>query len=263
MIFNSILDARETGLARSPRYFSDNSLSNPAPFPSPAAELSTPDTNPLAPGATANARVLRPCGITAGTVTRSGFIRHMSANGAQIETDAALAVGDEVEYFWDSLPSLRARVAWACDGLVGLRNLPQTAADVATLVPRGMRVACRLSVRIDRGRESFKGFVGNISRRGLLVYGAPAMEPGSRLDLTVGDTFFADAEVRWSRAGCIGVALGGELALEAIATLMERADDGDTIAAAPGRVAYGDGYESRSGFAHAASAPRSAIGFDR
>ena len=168
-------------------------------------------------------RVVRPCGITARGTTAPGFIRHLSSNGAQIETRMGLAEGDEVHYFWDGLPPLRARVAWQCDGLVGLRNLAEGEAEARARVPRALRVSCRIPVRIDRGCDSFKGFIGNISQRGVLIYGAPAMAAGSRLDLTVCGELFPDAEVRWSRAGCSGVSLHEAIDYETIASLVERA----------------------------------------
>ncbi|MEO1967429.1 MAG: PilZ domain-containing protein [Sphingomonadaceae bacterium] len=215
MIFSRVA-AAEDG-EHTPRRMQDFGNSNFPPI------SHTADSNDEAGMASSPLRSLRPCGITARHGSAPGFIRHLSSNGAQIETQIELTVGDEIHYFWDGLPPLKARVAWSSDGLVGLRNLPQEANQTSARVPRALRVACRLPARIDRGRETFKGFVGNISQRGVLVYGVPGMEAGSRIDLSVCGHMFPDAEVRWSRAGCVGVALREQIDYETISGLMDRA----------------------------------------
>ena len=215
MIFSRVA-AAEDG-EHTPRRMQDFGNSNFPPI------SHTPDSDDDAGTALSPLRNLRPCGITARHGSAPGFLRHLSSNGAQIETQIELSVGDEIHYFWDGLPPLKARVAWTCDGLVGLRNLPQEANQPSARVPRALRVACRLPTRIDRGRESFKGFIGNISQRGLLVYGVPGMEAGSRLDLTVCGHMFPDAEVRWSRSGCVGVSLKEQIDYETISGLMDMA----------------------------------------
>lgn len=206
---------------------SDPNRLSPAPFAGTfrhdTITSGEPSANPS--GVTHHCPEGRPCGITVQGTTSPGMIRHLSTTGAQIETVQHLSVGDEVHYFWDGLPPLRARVAWQCDGLVGLRNLPPEAnPTVVARLPRSLRISCRLPARADRGNDTFKAVVGNISQRGLLIYGLPAMEVGTRFDISVCGQRFSDVEVRWSRGGCTGVSLAAEIKYETISALVELAE---------------------------------------
>lgn len=149
--------------------------------------------------------LFRPCCIENGDLAQLGLIRNMSESGALIETGMDLRRGDEIRYFWDSLPAIEARVAWRKDNKVGVQNIRRGGHAHPAHPHRSVRVPCNKPARVWIGGEARECWVINISLTGMLLFGLDDRPKGTPLSIKLGSKEFENADVRWSDLGSTGV----------------------------------------------------------
>jgi len=167
--------------------------------------------------------VYLPCCVRAGSQCGVGLIRNVSASGLMVETDIAAEPGAEIDYFQDSEQWRRARVVWRDGRRIGLSNIEEdAAADPAMPYPRrAIRIPTTLIGRLWLDGFPVEVGIGNISHKGVLVFGMPSMDPGQLVTLTIAGRDFPNTSMRWWAEGSAGLRFDRPISLRVLTELVE------------------------------------------
>jgi hypothetical protein len=161
-------------------------------------------------------RVAERCGV--------GLIRNISASGLMIETDIAAEPGEEIEYFQDSTQWCRARVAWRDGRRIGLSAIEEAGSDLAaSFPPRSIRIPTTLIGRLWLNGHASEVGIGNISLKGVLAFGMPAIETSQLFTLTIAGRDFPNTAMRWWAEGSAGLRFGQPITLRVLTDLIDKA----------------------------------------
>jgi len=143
------------------------------------------------------------CIVTKGRIAL-GLLRNISQDGAMIEIDEKLNVGDRVAYFWDEQRLIDARVVRVDGNRYGLANDDEQRADEVDRRFRSVRVPCTVEADIWVGGEHHRARIANLSLGGMQAYGITARK-GAPLTIRFAGIELCNACVVWSKGGRTGI----------------------------------------------------------
>ncbi|MEW4447593.1 PilZ domain-containing protein [Qipengyuania sp. JC766] len=167
---------------------------------------------------------LRPCCITLAHGAYLALVRNLSPVGAQIETDQDLRVGETLEYFWDGIEPIEARVVWQDGRRVGVENLAEADPKIFARPDRSARIPCERNAQIWVEGNRFQAVVLNISLRGLMAYGLPEFAPGTLATICLGRRSFEQTRLRWVAHGSAGFQFAEPLGANLLMELLREND---------------------------------------
>jgi hypothetical protein len=190
--------------------------------------MSSFSSRSLTPGQDTNERrkdrrsvtVYRPCCVRAGPRCTAGLIRNLSDQGLMIETSIEAEVGSEIEYLDGSSDWMRARVVWSGNNTLGLETL-EPAGTGHSHPRRAVRIPATLLARVWLDDGPVEVGIGNISQKGVLVFGVPPLAKGRLLTLTIDGRDYPQTSVRWWAEGCAGMKLAHPLSMSRLSELVE------------------------------------------
>lgn len=163
----------------------------------------------------------RRCCIVRDGDSALGLMRNFSSNGAQIETDLKVSVGDEISYFWEVRSCERARVVWIKRNVIGLEHVPADAPLKSSPYPkRELRIACEAQAQCMLAGKSVPVTVENISAQGICVRGLPALDRKTRVQIELGGRKLPPAKLCWQSEGSTGFSLSARVSVKDLARLL-------------------------------------------
>lgn len=168
----------------------------------------------------------RPCCVVGSGKISMGLMRNHSIDGAQIEVDTNVSVGDEISYFWEAETSISARVVWREGKTIGVENLLKASINKETFPPRSVRVPCSAEARCWIRGEIHTAMVENISLGGMRLRGLPPIGVGTHMTIEFCGIELCFAAARWSEGRSVGVRFAERLTRETLAQLLLNEDFG-------------------------------------
>jgi hypothetical protein len=167
--------------------------------------------------------VYRPCCLRAGPRCCVGLIRNVSPRGLMVETGLDAAPGSELDYLQETGQWRRARVVWRVGERLGLENLDEALDQPPGFPQRAIRIPTSLVGRLWLHGRAIELGIGNISHRGVLVFGVPPIEPQAFFTLSVAGREFPQSSLRWWADGSAGLQFARPMSLRELAELIEHA----------------------------------------
>jgi len=135
-------------------------------------------------------------------------LRNISDSGICLEGDVDVAVGDTIEYCFDSNGERSGVVKWVEDGRFGVSaasdEVPPDGLGAA-YPPRSVRLPITYTASLFVDGCSRTVELHNLSLRGACVAGMESLAPGQLVSLEIAGRSFELATVRWARAGLAGI----------------------------------------------------------
>lgn len=166
----------------------------------------------------------RPCCVIHRDRISMGLIRNFSPNGACIESDVELNVGDFVRYFWDTTTNIGAKVAWRNCHNYGLEHVEEIVERKFDFPARSVRVPCKAEAQCWVRGESHSVQVDNISLGGMRISGLMDVEPGALMTVCFCGLEIPSASVRWIDGDTAGVRFATRLTREQLAQIILQKD---------------------------------------
>ncbi|MHA7818743.1 MAG: PilZ domain-containing protein [Erythrobacter sp.] len=166
------------------------------------------------------AATYRPCCLIRGQRASMGLLRNFSSNGACVETELKLKVGDEITYFWESKLNITARVAWRNGKLFGLEHIEEVEQDGNGFPARSVRVPCSARAVCWINGERHSASVENISLGGIRLAGLPDLQFGTLMTVCFCGLEIEAATARWSDSGAVGARFRERLTRRQLAELL-------------------------------------------
>lgn len=167
--------------------------------------------------------VYRPCCLRAGPRCCVGLIRNVSPSGLMVETALDAAPGSELDYLQETGQWRRARVVWREGERLGLENIDDPLEQGPGFPHRAIRIPTSLLGRLWLHGRAIEVGIGNISHKGVLLFGVPPIEPQALITLSIAGREFAQCSLRWWADGSAGVQFARPISLRALAELIEHA----------------------------------------
>ncbi len=163
----------------------------------------------------------RRCCVVNEGESASGLMRNFSTNGAQIESELQVSVGDEISYFWEVRSCERARVVWVKDNAFGLEHVSIASPPKPSSHPRrDPRVACEAHALCVFAGQSIPVTVENLSAEGIRVRGLPPLDANKRVQIELGGRKLPPAKLRWQDGASTGFSLSARIPVKDMARLL-------------------------------------------
>lgn len=151
-----------------------------------------------------------------------GLLRDLSVDGAGIQTEASLRIGQHIGYRWGDEEFRTGKVIWI-DGLrVGLLNLDRP--NVIEMDParyRSVRIATHAPVTVHCEGHRIEGELLNIAQRGFCVLAAGKVRQGALATVQIGKRHFEQVTSKWLESDRIGFSLPTSLPIDCMAKVVE------------------------------------------
>ena len=170
--------------------------------------------------------VYRPCCIRTERECTVGLIRNISPGGVMVETALAAEPGSEVSWFEETAQWRRARVVWREGACMGLETVDGPDEEAPAFPSRAIRIPTSLLGRVWLRGQAVEVGIGNISHKGVLVFGMPPVEPATLFTVSVAGREFAQTSLRWWADGSAGLQFARPMTLRELAELIEQAGRG-------------------------------------
>lgn len=170
--------------------------------------------------------VYLPCCLRTGSRCSVGLIRNVSPSGLLVETAIEADPGSEIDYFQDSAQWRRARVVWRDGPRMGLEDIDVPGEEPSPFPHRAIRIPTSMIGRMWLHGRAVEVGIGNISHKGVLVFGMPPVEPATLFTVSVAGREFAQTSLRWWADGSAGLQFARPMTLRELAELIEQAGRG-------------------------------------
>jgi hypothetical protein len=175
---------------------------------------------------------------------------NVSSRGAMLETDIEPRIGESIDIFFTPETKTRCAVRWVRESRIGIEFVNETifwesggkgpvfryepaskpeaespldVEEASDHVEREARQRLLRSGTLYWGGVSVPVRLRNISSGGARLDADRLLQPGSEVELDLGESGFQLAEVRWSKEGQIGLRFAAEFDLDSLAPTCEPA----------------------------------------
>jgi hypothetical protein len=172
-----------------------------------------------------------------GTITIEGrrelcLIKNISAGGMMIRAYCPIPEGTSLSIELKSGQPVAGRVTWTREHNVGVAfNAPIDVIEILSAsasgpTPRMPRVAVYCIAAVRDGANVYRLPVCDISQGGMKVKGAPALEHGCDLSVSLPGLEPQPASLRWSQDGHLGISFNRLIPLAELVSWLQSARDG-------------------------------------
>lgn len=152
-------------------------------------------------------------------------LRNISESGVCFDAYPGVAVGDEIEFCFDSTQPKLGSVKWYKDGRFGVSAESVVVMPESSLSPhrsRSVRLPLAFQARLFTGRGSSVVTAHNLSMRGTCIDCTDELQRGQLVSLQFGDRSFELACVRWFDGAQAGISFAAPIPRTMFAQLIDK-----------------------------------------